>query len=185
MSGTAKEKKGLSPNVKSVIVLTVICLIVTALLAVTNHITEPIIKDTRAHRVAESLAKVLPNSGDYNVVAVDKDKLPSSVQDVYYFPKDGSYAVVLATTSAYSNGDMGITVGIDSKVNIAGVALTSYMESKDFGQMTYPQQYVGKNAAEAAKVDTVSGVTYSSKAFRKAIADAFTAVELAKGGASQ
>jgi len=176
-------KKGLSPNVKSVIVLTAICLIVTALLAVTNHITSPIIKDTRARRVAESLAAVLPDSGDYKEIQLDEEALPSTVKNVYYFDKDGSYAVVLATTSAYSNGDMGITVGIDSQGKIAGIKLTSYMESKDFGQQTYPQQYVGKDASGAAEVDTVSGVTYSSTAFRKAIADAFTAVELAKGGA--
>ena len=177
-------KKGLSTGAKSVIVLTAICLIVTALLAVTNHVTSPIIKNTRAKKIAESLSAVLPDSGDYREIALDESAKPASVQNVYYFDKDGSYAVVLATTSAYSNGDMGITVGIDSEGRIKGVKLTSYMESKDFGQQTYPQQYVGKDADEAAKIDTVSGVTYSSTAFRKAIQDAFKAVELAKGGAA-
>ena len=92
--------------------------------------------------------------------------------------------MVLATTSAYSNGDMGITVGFDSAGKIAGVALTSYMESKDIGQQTYPAKFVGLDRSGAANVDTVTGVTYSSKAFKKAIQDAFTAVELAKGGAA-
>ena len=56
-----KKKNG---GVKAVIVLTVICLAVTALLAVTNHITSPIIKETLAKRISESLASVLPDSGD-------------------------------------------------------------------------------------------------------------------------
>ena len=175
-------KKGLSEGAKSVIVLTAICLIVTALLAVTNHVTSPIISDTRAQRINDSLKSVLPDSGDGVEVPIDSLEMPSTVKSVYRFDKDGSYAVVLATTSAYSSGDMGITVGIDSEGKIVGVKLTSYMDSKDFGQKTYPQRFIGKDKAGAAGVDTVSGVTYSSTAFKKALADAFTAVELVKQG---
>ena len=175
-------KKGLSTGAKSIIVLTVICLVVTALLAVTNYITAPIVTETRAQRISDSLKSVLPDSGDYEEVKLDESELPSTVKSVYYFEKDGSYAVVLAATSAYSNGDMGITVGIGPDGKISGIKLTSYMESKDFGKTVYPESFVGKDAAGAAAADTVSGVTYSSKAFKKALADAFIAVELAKQG---
>ncbi len=178
-------KKGMSVNVKSVIVLTAICLVVAALLAVTNHITSPVIENTRNQRIAESLSAVLPDSGEYREIELDDSVKPPTVQKVYYFPDDGSYAVVLAATSAYSNGDMGITVGIDSRDKIAGIKLTSYMESKDFGQETYPQSFIGKNEYGSATADTVSGVTYSSTAFKKALEDAFTAVKLAKGGAAE
>lgn len=178
-------KKGLSDGARSVIVLTVICLIVAALLAVTNHVTSPVIKETRQQRIADSLKAVLPNSGEYSELELDPETLPSTVKNVYYFEKDGSYAVVLATASAYSNGDMGITVGINADGTIEGIKLTSYMESKDFGKETYPNRFLDKNASGIEGVDAFSGVTYSSKAFKKALADAFTAIEIAKqGGAS-
>lgn len=174
-------KKGLSTGVKSVIVLTVICLVVAGLLAVTNYITSPIIEKTRQNKIAESLSAVLPDSGNYSEVDLNGAEYPSTVKSIYKFD-DGSYAVVLATTSAYSSGDMGFTVGIDPSGRIAGIKLTSYMESKDFGKETYPQSFVDKDFEAAASIDTVSGVTYSSTAFKKALADAFTAVELARQG---
>ena len=173
-------KKGLSTGAKSVIVLTVICLVVTALLALTNHITSPIIAETRTQRIADSLKSVLPDSGDYKEIEFAEDELPATVKNVYYFDKDGSYAVVLATKSAYSSGDMGITVGIDNAGKIADINITSYMESKDFGKETYPAGFKGMDANAAAGAEVYSGVTYSSKAFKKALADAFEAVELAK-----
>ena len=170
----------MNDKVKSVIVLTVICLVVTALLAVTNSFTAPIIKAAREQKVRDSLKAVLPDMDEPIEVELPKGA-PSRVKAVYMDDKN-EYAVVLATTSAYSSGDMGITVGISADGEILGVMLTSYFESKDFGRDAYPQKYVGLNAAEAEAVDVFSGVTYSSKAFKAALADAFTVIEIIKGG---
>ena len=48
-------------NVKSIIVLTAICLIVAALLAVTNHFTSPVVEKTRQQKIVDSLKEVLPD----------------------------------------------------------------------------------------------------------------------------
>ncbi|MBO4384617.1 MAG: FMN-binding protein [Clostridia bacterium] len=173
--------KKMNGNVKSVIVLTAICLIVTALLAVTNHFTAPVIKDARDKKIERSLKTVIPEM--YSIrEAVIPEGAASTVKSIYIV-NDELYAVVLATTSAYSSGDMGITVGISADGRITGVTLTSYFESKDFGKDTYPNNYIGKDVNSYADVDTFSGVTYSSMAFKKAIGDALQAVELLKGGA--
>ena len=167
-------------NVKSVIVLTVICLLVTAVLAVTNNFTAPVISEARKVKIEQSLKAVLPDM--YSIREVElPEGTPSTVKAVYVV-NDKDYAVVLATMSAYSNGDMGITVGISDSGELVGVTLTSYFESKDFGKETYPQTYIGVTKDNYSDVDTFSGVTYSSKAFRKAIGDAFAAVDLIKGG---
>lgn len=178
--------KKMSVGVKSIIVLTVICLVVAALLAVTDHITAPIIKTMSENRIASSLANVLPDSGEPKEILLEGDQWPDTVKKLYSF-EDGSYAVVLATVSEYSNGDMGITVGIGPDSKILGIMLTSYYESKDFGKATYPINFIGKDEQGAAEVDTFTGVTYSSTAFKEALSDAFKAVELAKtqGGAAQ
>ncbi len=173
----------MNDKIKSVIVLTVICLVVTALLAVTNSFTAPIISEARDKKVEESLRAVMPDM--YSIRAAElPEGVPSTVKSVYIVDNK-DYAVVLSTTSAYSNGDMGITVGINEAGEIIGIKLTSYFESKDFGRDTYPERFIGKTADAVSGVDAFAGVTYSSKAFKSALADAFTAVEMVKGGAAE
>jgi electron transport complex protein RnfG len=175
-------KKKMNDKVKSVIVLTAICLVITALLAVTNSVTSPIIAKARAERIQASLKEVLPDAGEFTEVPVP-DGAPSTVKSVYK-AADGSFAVVLATMSAYSSGDMGITAGVSPDGRLVGVSLTSYQESKDFGKDTYPKNYVGVTEDDYAEVDVFAGVTYSSKAFKGAIGDAFAVIKmLNEGGA--
>lgn len=168
-------------SVKSVVVLTVICLIVTALLAVTNSITAPIIEKARHDKAVRSLNAVLPYAGGFKEVPLPEDA-PESVKAAY-LGNDGSCAFLLTTRSQYSSGDMGITLGLNPDGSIEGIALTSYQESKDFGRETYPGNYVGKTSADYTEVDSFAGVTYSSKALQKAIGDAFTCFKLIGGGA--
>lgn len=175
--------KNTNSPVKSVVVLTVICLVVTALLAVTNSVTKPVIAQMRDAKVQSSLQTVLPEASGFTEIPIPEGAHPT-VKSIYK-ASDGSYAVVLATTSAYSSGDMGITVGILPSGSIAGVMLTSYKESKDFGKDTYPQKYVGATDVTYASIDTYAGVTYSSKAFRHAIGDAFSAIKLVEGGVAE
>ena len=59
--------------------------------------------------------------------------------------------------------------------------MTNYAESKDFGD--YPDTYIGQDSALGG-VDVHAGVTYSSKAFRGAVEDAF-AVLVELGGVAQ
>lgn len=172
--------KKMNGNVKSVIVLTVICLVVTALLALTNHFTAPVIKTARDKKIEDSLKTVIPEM--YSIRDAEIPEGASKTIKNIYIINDDLYAVVLATTSAYSSGDMGVTVGINAEGEVIGVTLTSYFESKDFGKETYPQNYIGKTLDDYADVDTFSGVTYSSKAFRNAIGDALRAIKLLKGG---
>ncbi len=167
-------------GVKSVIVLTLICLIVTALLAATNSVTSPIIANTRAQKVQDSLKAALPEADSFSEVALPEDA-PSTVKAIYR-AQDGSYAVVLSTMSAYSSAPMGITCGISPEGELTGVMLTSYQESKDFGKDTYPKTYIGVTAGDYDEVDTFAGVTYSSTAFKKAIGDAFAVIKLLQGG---
>lgn len=172
--------KKLNENAKSVIVLTVICLVVTALLAVTNSFTSPVIARSRADKIQKSLKSVLPNAEDFEEIELPEGA-PSTVKSVYK-AADGSYAVVLATMSSYSSGDMGITAGVSPDGKLEGVTITSYRESKDFGKDTYPLNYIGVTGENYADVDAFAGVTYSSKAFKKAIGDAFAVIKLIEEG---
>ena len=50
--------------------------------------------------------------------------------------------------------------------------MTAYPETKDFGQDTYPQSFLGQDST-LANVSLVAGVTYSSTAFKNAVSDGF------------
>ena len=167
-------------NIMPVAVLTAICVIVAALLAVVNLITAPIIAANAERKLQESLIAVM--EGAEGFTEVELSGLPSTVKRVYEEKTGRGYVIALEAVSQYTGSEkMAITVGISREGKITGVKITAYSESKDMGRESYPSRFVGLNEAESDAVDTVSGVTYSSAAFKAAIADAFRAVEIAEG----
>lgn len=170
----------MNQSVKSVIVLVLICLVVTSLLAGVNHVTAPIIKETQDKIKYESLYEVLPDAQGFEDVALTEE-MPVTVTGIFKESSGNGYAVTIATSSQYSNGDMMFTLGIDGEGKITAVKLTQYTESKDFGA-DYPASYIGIDASSVSGVDTVGGVTYSSEAFKNAVTDAFTALTVAGKG---
>lgn len=163
-------------NIKSIVVLTVICLVVVALLAAVNHVTQPVIERNALLAEQESLRKVLPDSEEFK--ALELEGAPQTVTGVYEEVNGRGYAVTLSTVSSYSQNPMTFTLGITADGKIAGVEITNYSETKDFGD--YPETFVGKDSALEG-VDVTAGVTYSSEAFKSAVKDAFSAVEEVAG----
>lgn len=157
-------------NIKSVVVLTAICLVVAALLAVTNFYTAPIIEANKASAATGSLAEVIPGATGFEEVELPADA-PETIKSLYKETSGLGYVMLVEATSSYSASPMAITVGFGADSTISGILLTNYQESKDFGA-DYPATYIGQDSALGG-VDTVAGVTYSSKAFKEAITDAF------------
>lgn len=163
----------MNDSVKSTIVLTAICLVVTALLAAVNHVTAPLIEQAAASAAQESLKQVLPEAQSFEQLEKSADA-PESVLEIYKDTAGAGYAITLSTTSQYSEAPMRITVGIGADGKITNAVLTNYSETKDFGA-DYPSTYIGQDSALSG-VDLVAGVTYSSTAFKNAISDAYTAL---------
>lgn len=159
---------------KSILVLTLICLVVTAVLAATDLVTSPIIEQNNATKVQNSLRSALSAADGFTELDLPAG-LPAAVTGIYKADNGSGYAVTLKTKSQYSSDKMGLTVGIDNGGRITGIVLTSYYESKDFGKETYPQTYVGRTQSDYTEAGLVSGVTYSSTAFKSAVGDALTA----------
>lgn len=169
-------------NIKSVVVLTVICVIVSTLLSVTNYFTAPVIEANKAAAAGASLKVVMPDAKGFEEIALTD--APATVKQLYKETSGLGYVAVLGTTSQYTTAgsEMGITVAIGSEGTITGITLTGYYESKDFGA-DYPQTYIGADSALNG-VDTVAGVTYSSSAFKDAVSDAF-AVLISSGAVAE
>ena len=167
-------------NIMPVVVLIAICTVVAALLAGVNMLTKDKIKENAILKEQASLIKVLPTEAGFDQIysasgelpegAVGisdelKAKLPKSVTAIYREKNGAGFVFAMATSTQYSSGDMTASVGI-SDGKVVGVSLTSYQESKDFGKDSYPDKFVGATAGSYSSVELVSGVTYSSSAFR-------------------
>ena len=159
-------------NIKSIIILPLICLVVAALLATVNFITAPVIEKNAILAAQESLRVVLPDSGEFKEIELSENA-PETVTGLFSEVNGKGYAITLETSSSYSKSPMTFTVGINAEGKITGIEITNYSETKDFGK--YPEEYIGKDAALEG-VDLFAGVTYSSKAFKEAVADAFAAL---------
>ena len=68
-------------SIKSVIVLTLICLVVSGILAGINFFTGPIIKEYESRVAYEACYKVMPDASTFEEVHVDN--LPKTVTNVY------------------------------------------------------------------------------------------------------
>ena len=95
-------------NIKSIIVLPLICLVVASLLAAVNFITAPVIEKNALLKEQESLRKVLPDSGLFEKIELS-DNVPATVKGIYAEEDGKGYAVTLETSSSYSQSPMTFT----------------------------------------------------------------------------
>ncbi len=163
--------------VKPILVLTCICLIVTALLAYINMITSPIIAEAEQKEAQQAMAEVLSEADSF--IQVDTDGAPERVSEIYRAQNGAGYVFML-TTKGYG-GDMKIICGIKSDGMIEACKTLSHSETSGLGSKTaedpYKSQYCGKTADTLSEVDAISGATISSNAYMNAVKDAMTAFE--------
>ena len=168
--------------IKPIIVLTCICLFVTAMLAYINLITSPVIKAAEEKAAAEARAEVLSEADSFT--QLEGVKLPEGITEVYK-ADNGSGYVFMVTTKGYG-GDIIIICGIKSDGSIEKTKTLFHSETSGIGSRvadndsSYRKQYVGKTSDTLDEVDAVSGATISSKAYKSAIDTVFKAYETVK-----
>lgn len=178
--------------------LFVICLCVTALLAVTNAVTKDAIAYQQELSAAESRQAVCPD-------AVDFEKVEYDVQGVEcYKALDESGNLIGYAVSSASRGyggDVKVMTGINAEdgsviainvydnsgetpglgVNTSGEKFTSQFAGLSSGTGVTVDKDAGKNPDSLA-VDSVTGATISSRAVVDAVNQAFDAYNAVKEG---
>jgi electron transport complex protein RnfG len=166
--------------IKSLVVLTLICLVVTAALALTNNVTRPVIEAASAERETVARLEILPEADDFTEIT--NDAFSDAVASVYEANNGAGY-VITTVVSGYG-GDMTVMCGIGADGLITDTKVMSHNETPTLGgkvaESPYKDQFVGKDASLEG-VDTISGTTISSLAFENAITEAFGAYEIVKG----
>lgn len=166
---------------QSVSVLVAICAIMSILLALTNACTAPIIEKNQNAAANAALLEVMPNGEDFQSVTFDADALPKTIKEIYK-EKNGGYVFRLET-AGYGTG-MIIMCGINADGTVSGAVCLASSETLGH-ESTYGENFKGKDAAGVDAVDTISGATKTTEAYKKAIKDAYDAITILGGGRTE
>ena len=165
-------------HIKTVLSLTLICAVVSLLLAVTNSITAPIIKEQENASVNEGLTEVLPDGEDFKAVDLSAFELPQTVEEAYN-EKNGGYVFKLKTAGYGS--DLILMCGIDNEGTVKGVKYVSGNETLGV-ETTYGDNLVNATSDTVDGIETVAGATKTSSAFKNAVKDALNSAVILGGG---
>ncbi|MBQ4333548.1 MAG: FMN-binding protein [Clostridia bacterium] len=165
-------------HIKSILSLTVICAVVTVLLAGTNMLTAPIIEKNQAAAANEALLVVMPDGTDFAAVDLTQYTLPSSVLEAY--SEAGGGHVFKLTASGYGP-NMIIMCGVDAAGTVTGAVCLSSNETLGH-EKTYGESTKGATAETIDSVATISGATMTTENYRNAVKDALNSAIILGGG---
>ncbi len=166
--------------INSALTLTVICAVVSLLLAAANYITAPIIEKQQMAATEGALVEVLPGGEDFVAVDITKYDIPETIIEAYK-EKNGGY-VFKMETSGYSSG-LVIMCGINAEGTLTGATWISSNETLGY-EKTYGEKLVGADFETIDSVDTVTKATMTTGAYKSAVKDALGAFIIIGGGSA-
>lgn len=172
MSTTKKE-----PGVAAmIIVLSVICLVVAALLGIINGITAPLIAENNEKTIQESLQVVMP-ADSYDKVEFSDESVTIDtgtavpVLGVYQAGEEG-YVVEVNSPNGFG-GAIDMMAGVNSAGEVTGIAIISQSETSGLGSKdTDPEwqaQFQGATdvvsvTKDGGTINAITGSTITSRA---------------------
>ena len=154
------------------VTLLLIAVVVAALLAVVNGITQPIIDRVNAEKTQKAIAIVLP--GGYEEEITDYADASGPVSKVY--KGAGGYAVEV-TPIGFDN-TITMMVGVDLEGKVLGISIISHTESAGLGAVAaattsagqaFRNQFVGQSGEvlvnkDGGAIDAITNATITSRA---------------------
>lgn len=186
----SKAKEILVPAVS----LFLICVVVTALLALTNSVTAPKIDALAAETQEAAKKEVLSSAASFSEEKqIEKD----GVSYTYYdgLATDGSVMGYVFVTSAKGyGGDISVMVGVLGDGTVAGVNILSINETAGLGMNAKNQSFldqflgksgeigVAKNNPSDTEIQALTGATITSRAMATAVNTALSLYAEIGGG---
>lgn len=165
-------------QIKSVLVLTCICMVTSLLLALTNSLTAPIIEESKKAQANASLLVVMPEGKDFSEVDLSAYTLPATVKKAYKEASGG--CVFELEVSGYGAG-MNVMCGVSADGVVTGAVCLSSNETLGH-EKTYGESFKGKDAQGVSGIDTISGATKTTAAYKQAVTDALNSAIILGGG---
>lgn len=165
-------------HAKSIVSLTSICAVIAILMAITNYVTGPIIKEQENKAANEALYEVMPSGKDFEKISTEEYELPGTITEVYS-ESSGGYVFKMETVG-YSSG-LVIMCGVDKDGKVTGTKCIASSETLG-EEATYGEKLLGKTVEDVDGVDTVGGATKTTGAYKNAVKDALNAQIILGGG---
>lgn len=167
--------------IKPVIVLTIICIVSSALLGATYTMTKDTIDAATKAATDAAMAAVLPGTGSFEEITVD------GVEGVLLAAKEsGGLGYAFQVQDKGFGGAYVVMVGIGADGKITGTQLLDNSETPGLGSKTgdaaFTGQFIGKDSALEG-VETITGATISSNAFIRCVGTAYQAYGAVTGQA--
>ncbi|MDY3006222.1 FMN-binding protein [Anaerococcus sp. AGMB00486] len=143
--------KALKLGIKLLIITAVSALV----LAFTNSITEPIIKEADQEKLNESLKVAFPEANNFEEV---KGNFPASIVGVYKADGDKGYVFDIISKGGYG-GDIEFILGVDSDNKITGFSPLKHSESAGFGLQMEEDWF--KEGVKGVSMDNKVGASQS------------------------
>ncbi len=165
-------------SIFSTLALVSICAVMAILLALTNYFTAPIIKKNQDAAADAALLEVMPNGTGFEKMDTGSYTLPKTITEVYK-AANGGYVFKLET-AGYAPHFV-IMCGVNADGTVSGAKCISSEETKG-EEKTYGEKLAGKTIDDVLAVDTVSGTTMTTAAYKNAVKDALNAAIILGGG---
>lgn len=167
--------------VMPIVVLTLICLVMTAALAFTNSVTEPKITADKAARAEAARTEIIPEAEGFELIEIDG--LPEGVTEAYKSTNDVGYVFMVTASGGYG-GDIKLICGVSAEGKIIASKTLEHSETKGIGTLVvdsddFSGQFIGKDSTLEG-VSAKTGATYSSAAYTGGIKAALEAYDIVK-----
>ena len=162
---------------KPVVVLTVICIVVSAALAAVNGVTAPIIAEAAAKAADAARYELLPEADGFEAIEVEVE----GVTEMYKATNGVGYVISSQGNGFGGNGSVKMMVAYDNDGKILSCkvidcsAETPGIGDKIVKEAWFLEQFLGLAGDKVGEVDTISGTTISSKAAISAMNAAYKA----------
>jgi electron transport complex protein RnfG len=195
MSEKAKtqENSTFKEYIYPVVILTVIALVTTLLLAITNNVTTGVIAAKALAAANATRQELLPDADSFTQATLSGSFSSSDGKanvTEYWTADNGSGAVATVVTSSFG-GDLTMMVGISSDGSISGVSVTSSSDTPGVGSKDadpdYLAQYNGLTSLKSENVkggdvQYISGASVSGQAIHDGVYAALQAFASMGGG---
>lgn len=187
-------------KVKEIVVpalsLFIICIVVTALLGLTNAVTAPKIEELAVETQEAAKKEVLADAVSFG--EAEQTQLDGTAYTYYKgLAADGSViGYVVETVSKGYGGDISLMVGVGADGTVQGVSILSINETAGLGMNAenpeFLDQFIGKsgtigvqkNGSSDTEIQALTGATITSKAMADGVNQALSVCEQLGGGAN-
>jgi len=175
--------------IKSIFILTFICLFVAGALAVVNNFTSAKINSDAVERAFDSRSKIIPEADGFAPINIESlSGLPESVTEIYETTNNIGY-IFTVSVKGFGRENMRLLcgVGMDGRIISSNKddLVVSHTETPSYFNRVFSELHLsgfwGSSKSEIEQIDAVSGATVSSNALKSAFIYALTAFELISG----